>query len=159
MPKSILPREGLTLEAAFAPLRLTILQPLLTGPLLLAAYQFPTSILSKWPFPENLQLLLHSTRMRTILSLLLVIGLLRKIHKIMNKLVSNNFTTDKTWDWTKEIVLITGGSSGMGAVMVRMFAERGIKVVILDIVAPLEALNSCTCPLTLRFDFIGFLKL
>lgn len=77
----------------------------------------------------------------------------------MNKLVSNNFATDKTWDWTKEIVLITGGSSGMGAVMVRMFAERGIKVMILDIVAPLEALNSCTCPLTLRFDFIGFLKL
>lgn len=77
----------------------------------------------------------------------------------MNKLVSNNFATDKTWDWTKEIVLITGGSSGMGAVMVRMFAERGIKVVILDIVAPLEALNSCTCPSTLRSDFIGFLKL
>ncbi|KAH7153368.1 hypothetical protein EDB81DRAFT_791268 [Dactylonectria macrodidyma] len=41
------------------------------------------------------------------------------------------FSND-VWDWTKEIVLITGGSSGMGKAIVQIFAEKKIKVVLLD---------------------------
>jgi all-trans-retinol dehydrogenase (NAD+) len=62
----------------------------------------------------------------------------------MNRLVLNNFTSDNTWDWSKEVVLITGGSARMGALMVKMFADRGITVVILDIIDPPDTLASRT---------------
>ncbi|KAE9382209.1 putative oxidoreductase,short chain dehydrogenase [Stipitochalara longipes BDJ] len=138
MPNSLLPREGLTLEALFAPFRLTLLQPLFIGPILFAAYWVPTSVLStsKWTLLKSFKPLLQSTNVRNSLVALLSIGLLRKINKTLSRLVLNNFTRDKTWDWEKEVVLITGGSAGIGALMARMFGERGIKVVILDIVAP-----------------------
>jgi all-trans-retinol dehydrogenase (NAD+) len=144
MQNSILPREGLILEAAFAPLRLTLLQPILTGPLLLAAYRFPTSLAAKWPSMRTCEAPLRLRGVRIGLSFLFIVGLLRKINKTMNRLVLNNFTSDNTWDWSKEVVLITGGSARMGALMVKMFADRGITVVILDIIDPPDTLASRT---------------
>ncbi|KAJ6447228.1 hypothetical protein O9K51_02003 [Purpureocillium lavendulum] len=44
------------------------------------------------------------------------------------------------WNWKQEIVLITGGCSGIGEHMVRKFARRGVTVVVLDIAAPRTAL-------------------
>ncbi|KAF9769706.1 hypothetical protein IL306_012841 [Fusarium sp. DS 682] len=44
----------------------------------------------------------------------------------------NNHVNDPSWDWSREIVVVTGGSSGIGAVVVSRFAEKGIKVLILD---------------------------
>ncbi|KAG5806316.1 hypothetical protein H9Q74_012679 [Fusarium xylarioides] len=44
----------------------------------------------------------------------------------------NNHVIDPSWDWSREIVVITGGSSGIGAAIVSRFAEKGIKVLILD---------------------------
>lgn len=44
----------------------------------------------------------------------------------------NNWTND-TYDWNKEIVVVTGGSDGIGAIVVKLLAERGIKVVVLDV--------------------------
>jgi NADPH:quinone reductase-like Zn-dependent oxidoreductase len=45
----------------------------------------------------------------------------------------NNWTKD-TYDWDKEIVLITGGAGGIGGHVVRLLAERGIKVVVMDVI-------------------------
>ncbi|OAA65873.1 NAD(P)-binding domain protein [Niveomyces insectorum RCEF 264] len=42
-------------------------------------------------------------------------------------------------DWSKEIVLITGGSSGLGRLVVDEFARRGITVVVLDVRDPVAA--------------------
>ncbi|CAK7201585.1 hypothetical protein SEUCBS139899_004292 [Sporothrix eucalyptigena] len=48
-------------------------------------------------------------------------------------------TQSAAWsDWSKELVLITGGSSGMGRIMVTEFARRGIKVIVVDRQRPLE---------------------
>ncbi|KAF6802899.1 hypothetical protein CSOJ01_11271 [Colletotrichum sojae] len=44
--------------------------------------------------------------------------------------------TSSTWDWKKEIVLVTGGSSGIGNLMVRNLARRNIKVVAIDVQPP-----------------------
>ncbi|KAG5793114.1 hypothetical protein H9Q69_007852 [Fusarium xylarioides] len=44
----------------------------------------------------------------------------------------NNHVSDPSWDWSREIVVVTGGSSGIGAAIVSRFAEKGIKVLILD---------------------------
>ncbi len=45
----------------------------------------------------------------------------------------NNWTKDK-YDWNKEIVLITGGAGGIGGGVVKLLAEKGIKVVVLDVI-------------------------
>lgn len=49
--------------------------------------------------------------------------------------VSNNWVSD-TYNWDKEIAVVTGGSDGIGMKAVMLLAERGIKVVVLDIQPP-----------------------
>ncbi|TVY82773.1 Dehydrogenase [Lachnellula suecica] len=129
-----LPREGLTLEALVAPFRLTALQPLLTGPLLLVLYRYPKLLAKAVPAGALQQL--RSARSITALSALFAFGLLRKVNKTLSKLVLNNFTTDKSWDWSKEIIVITGGSGGIGGLMTQMFAKQDITVIVLDISPP-----------------------
>lgn len=45
----------------------------------------------------------------------------------------NNWSKD-SYDWDKEIVLITGGAGGIGGHVVKLLAERGIKVVVMDVI-------------------------
>jgi NAD(P)-dependent dehydrogenase (short-subunit alcohol dehydrogenase family) len=46
--------------------------------------------------------------------------------------VTNNWNKD-TYDWEKEIVVVTGGSDGIGKAIVHLLAEKGIKVAVLDV--------------------------
>lgn len=73
--------------------------------------------------------------------LFLTFKLLRKLSAWYTKRAVNNHVHDPTWDWNREIVVVTGGSSGIGAVLVSRFAERGIKVLILDRNSPLSKLG------------------
>jgi all-trans-retinol dehydrogenase (NAD+) len=57
---------------------------------------------------------------------------LKKISNFLDQGVYNNWKSD-TYDWRKEIVVVTGGSDGIGARIVKLLAERGITVAVLDI--------------------------
>ncbi|KAJ9144223.1 NAD(P)-binding protein [Pleurostoma richardsiae] len=59
-------------------------------------------------------------------------SVLSRVNTYLSRRVVNNSCTDKTWDWSKEIVVVTGGSSGIGASIVRKLEENNIKVIILD---------------------------
>jgi NAD(P)-dependent dehydrogenase (short-subunit alcohol dehydrogenase family) len=50
--------------------------------------------------------------------------------------VINNWKPDAKWINSQEIVLITGGSSGIGELMALDFAKRGVKVISLDVNPP-----------------------
>lgn len=54
--------------------------------------------------------------------------------------------SDSTWDWEKEVVVITGGCGGIGALVVSKLAAKNIKVVILDIVEPNTKLGEFPSP-------------
>ncbi|KAJ5603676.1 hypothetical protein N7537_006632 [Penicillium hordei] len=48
----------------------------------------------------------------------------------------NSFAKDSTWNWKKEVVIVTGGSSGIGAKVASKLGESGSTVIVLDINLP-----------------------
>lgn len=76
--------------------------------------------------PRNIRLTLP-----TILALLS----LRTVSGVLSQAVLNNFESDK-YVWSQEVVLITGGSGGLGDLLVRKLAAKGIKVISLDVIPP-----------------------
>ncbi len=116
---SLLPREGLTLEAAFAPTRI-LFEPFFTGPILLALLYLPRQ--SQTLLPNIVQLVAKSTTIVSTLKTLVVIGVLGKINNLLSRLVHNNFTNDG-WKAGQEIAVVTGGSSGVGLALVNELAK------------------------------------
>ncbi|KAI9038615.1 NAD(P)-binding protein [Aspergillus affinis] len=64
---------------------------------------------------------------------------LRWANSYLSKWGLNNNVKDNTWDWSREIVVVTGGSGGIGAKIVSSLANRNITVIILDVVEPHES--------------------
>jgi hypothetical protein len=75
----------------------------------------------------------------TTLKVLLSLGVLRKVSTYLSRRSLNNWTTDP-WQTGKEIVLVTGGASGIGAAIVRGLVESSAAVISLDIHEPREPL-------------------
>ena len=61
--------------------------------------------------------------------------MLRKAHGILTQAAVDNFPRD-SYDWRREVVVVTGGSGGLGDLLVRKLAKDCIKVISLDIVPP-----------------------
>lgn len=127
------PREGITFEYLLRPLRLS-LQPSLTGPLLYALSKYPEK------FSQYLSRAAIEKTSKYV-KILLVLGLIRKVNAWLSKKAVNNWVTD-TYRWDKEVVLITGGSSGIGELVVRRLAQDAITVVVLDIIEPKTPFSS-----------------
>lgn len=56
----------------------------------------------------------------------------RQVNRYLSKRALNN-GVQAVFDWKEEIVLVTGGSDGIGAATVLKLAERGTTVIVLDI--------------------------
>jgi hypothetical protein len=117
-----LAREGVTSDTIGRLLKLTVLNPALTLPLLLLGrYTTRGNILAE----QHGAIFKH---LKTIVGL----GLLKSVTAWLDDAVLNNWTND-TYVWSKEIVVVTGGSDGIGKIVVQLLAERGIKVAVLDV--------------------------
>lgn len=118
----LLPREGFTADPVLNLLSRTVLNPMLLLPIYLLA-RFTKK-------GEDLTML-HRTaysRFKAIFYLALV----RHISKRLSDGVANNWTKDR-YNWSEEIAVVTGGAGGIGGHIVKLLAERGTKVVVLDI--------------------------
>ncbi|KZM20375.1 uncharacterized protein EKO05_0006935 [Ascochyta rabiei] len=90
----------------------------------------------------------YSAGLRTLQSAIYTaigVKLLLALNKWITHRSINNFIDDTTWDWPKELAVITGGSSGIGAETVRGLSKHNVKTIILDINPPTsKQLNGVT---------------
>ncbi|EHL02217.1 putative Short-chain dehydrogenase/reductase family 16C member 6 [Glarea lozoyensis 74030] len=77
---------------------------------------------------------------RKLLKILWGFAIVKNLSGIASHVALNSWKTNE-WNDEQEIVVVTGGSSGIGALVVRGFAERGAKVAILDLQEPKESLG------------------
>ncbi|EKG14474.1 hypothetical protein MPH_08323 [Macrophomina phaseolina MS6] len=64
------------------------------------------------------------------------IGVVSRLSSWLSHWSLNNFVRDTSWNWPKELVIVTGGSSGIGAEIVSRLRAQKIKTIVLDVVAP-----------------------
>jgi NAD(P)-dependent dehydrogenase (short-subunit alcohol dehydrogenase family) len=118
-----LPREGFHADVIGRVLNRTAFNPALTLAVLLAA---------KYTKQGGELALEHQVALKWIRRFFYY-GAWRWATNFLDNGVLNNWTKDE-YDWKKEVVLVTGGAGGIGGKIVQLFAERGIKVVVLDVI-------------------------
>ncbi|MCJ1399234.1 hypothetical protein MMC11_002436 [Xylographa trunciseda] len=122
--KGWLPREGFTADVVQSIIQNTVLNPVLTLPLvLLARYVRDGEYTIAHPLAVNR------------LQICLYLGIARWVNGFLSRGSLNNWTSDR-WDWDKELIVITGGSDGIGKLLVQLFAGLNAKILILDVQKP-----------------------
>ncbi|KAJ5432385.1 Dehydrogenase RED2 [Penicillium daleae] len=86
--------------------------------------------------PEPAQAYLRNPLTQKALGVVLALGLLRSINKSLSQWTLNNWTSSPRWNPARELILITGGSSGIGKQVMEDLAKTGVRVIILDINEP-----------------------
>lgn len=118
------------------------LSPYVTGAALLILRYGPDSVREELArlLGNNLHLL------STSLKWLLALGLTSKVNSLLSRWAENKWIwkNEKTsWKWDSEIAVITGGSNGIGAHVVRRLVSKGVKVAVLDIQPLSKDLEDC----------------
>lgn len=121
------------LERVVVAFREIFLQPVFTGALFLASIKRPQQIEKSLGYITQKSTALST--FQTGLKILIGLGTIYRANNYLSNRALNNYVRD-TWNWKKEIVLITGGSSGIGELMVQKFAKLSIKVVVVDVKPP-----------------------
>jgi len=124
-----------------------ILNPLVTGPLLLVLTNGPTVV--REPLLSQLAALLNKQNVQRLivgLKWTLALGLVQKINSWLNAVALTNWQVrpakDK-WVWDSESAVVTGGCSGIGAEITKCLMRKGIKVAVLDIQPLPKDMDGC----------------
>lgn len=131
----------------FRKLEDVILNPLVTGPLLLVLTTGPTAI--RRPLLSQLAILLKEQNVKRLvvgLKWALALGIVRKISGWLDDVAFTNWQVrpakDK-WVWESETAVVTGGSSGIGAAIAKCLMRKGIKVAVLDVQPLPKDMDGC----------------
>ncbi|KAK2812639.1 hypothetical protein FQN50_001285 [Emmonsiellopsis sp. PD_5] len=115
----ILPREGLYIDPIVSAFRKTILHPLFIVP---ASYLLRSQELDAFKKLEKPALFLAAA------------SILLWANDYLSAKSRNNWTTDNSWNWKNEIVVVTGGSGGIGGSVAQRLVANGVRVVVVDII-------------------------
>ncbi|OKO89621.1 Retinol dehydrogenase 10 [Penicillium subrubescens] len=114
----ILPREGLYIDPIFNYLRQTLLHPLFTLGCLYLVHGAKLSAVV--PYEKSVQLIAGTS-------------FFLWLNDWLSAKSRNNWVIDDSWDWKKELVVVTGGSGGIGGGVAQRLAAMGARVIVLDI--------------------------
>ncbi|KAJ5605955.1 hypothetical protein N7510_008736 [Penicillium lagena] len=128
-------REGFTADVVVKLVNRTVLSPWKVVPLLVLA-QYTT---------KGRELLESRPQLLKALKTFAFLAVVRRLGAWMDRRAVNNGVKDY-YNWDREVVVLTGGSGGIGFRVAKLLGERGIKVAILDITPPTE-----TLPNSVRF--------
>ncbi|TVY15927.1 Dehydrogenase RED2 [Lachnellula arida] len=134
------PRKVSPLAALTAPIRLALFDARVTGPLLVALLYYPDKLRSV--LPARLHQYVTSQSFIRILKACLALKVVGGVSSKVSDMALNNWTGKANFVKSQEIVLITGGASGIGELMAREFSAKGVKVVVLDLRPPKEPFPS-----------------
>lgn len=123
-------REGVTIDSVARPLRRWLLNPNVTVPLAL--------ILAWQPIFSRLATYLASAqaiRLRSRAYALALLSVALSINDYLNRRLANNWVVDSRWNWNEEVVVVTGGSSGVGAGICQELLARNCRtrIAVIDI--------------------------
>lgn len=104
---------------------------MIKGTLLTPSLTLPLYLLANYTAQGNALGASHPSAFKA-LKVLVYLGLARSINKWLSRRSLNHSVAD-TYDWPREIALVTGGSDGIGHQITLLLAKRGIKVVVLDV--------------------------
>lgn len=114
----VMSREGFTIDVLAAFARKTVLNPWLAVPLAVLLEWRPATLVS-----TDLHPILRSFAVGSAL-----VGVSLCLNDWLNKWSANNWTSNLLdWNWDNEIVLITGGSGGIGASIAQRLLAQNIK--------------------------------
>jgi short-subunit dehydrogenase len=74
------------------------------------------------------------------LGVVIALALLRSTNNFLTRWTMNNWRRNEPWRSERELILITGGSSGIGKQVVEDLAKTGVRIVVLDINEPTSTL-------------------
>ncbi|CAL5865874.1 uncharacterized protein PFLUO_LOCUS80 [Penicillium psychrofluorescens] len=99
--------------------------------------QYSQSALAR--LPEPAQQVLRTPLAQKALGVVIALALLRSTNNFLTRWSMNNWRRNGPWRSERELILITGGSSGIGKQVVEDLAKTGVRIVVLDINEPAEA--------------------
>jgi all-trans-retinol dehydrogenase (NAD+) len=115
----------------------TAFSPYFTGPLLCLLSAAPPFL----RLPEN-----YSAPLTTSLKWLFALGLVGKANRWLSNWADRKWLRkdDKSaWDWKNEVAVVTGGSGGIGASVVKGLVSKGVKVAVIDVLPLSDDLRDC----------------
>jgi len=123
-------KSSSTCAAITAAVQFALSDPILTGTLLGTLLWAPESAKARLPSLWGAGSV-GSSSFLLVLKLLVTFNVVRFASGVWSRWALNNFVSDESWDWTKEIVVLTGGSYGLGELVACRLGDRGIKVIVL----------------------------
>ncbi|KAJ5587994.1 uncharacterized protein N7459_003759 [Penicillium hispanicum] len=92
------------------------------------------SALARLPAP--VQHLLHNPLTQKAFGVVVALGVVQSLNRSLSQWSNNNWRGTGRWVPSCELVLLTGGCSGIGKQVMEDLARTGVRVIILDIVEP-----------------------